>query len=97
MRGLLVVKKVLFVSNMYRGKRSETTGIFVKNQVEQLRSLGLDIDVVAIADPRRGRLAIIQKHAQWVMRFFLIMLKRGRSYDVVHAHYVFPLPDISVG
>jgi len=75
---------------MYPGVRSETTGIFIKNQVDQLRLLGFIVDVLAISDPRKGRIPVFRKHLLWIFRFFILMLKSGRTYDFVHAHYVFP-------
>jgi len=84
------MKRVLIISNMYPSKRSSTYGIFVKNQVEQLRKKGLIVEVAAIKDPRRGKFHTIKKHIVWFMKILYFFTIRGKKYDVVHAHYIFP-------
>jgi glycosyltransferase involved in cell wall biosynthesis len=83
-------KKVLFISNMYPTEKHKSFGIFVKNQVEALREKGLEVDVVAINDPRGGKVNVSRKYFSWVTKSFLRLLFKGKSYDVIHAHYVFP-------
>lgn len=84
------VNKILVISNMYPSKRSKTYGIFVKNQVEQLREKGLDVDVLAINDPRRGKFHTIKKHLFWFMKAFYYFVFKGKKYDIIHSHYIFP-------
>jgi glycosyltransferase involved in cell wall biosynthesis len=83
-------KKVLVLSNMYPGKQARTFGIFVKNQVEALRTEGLDVDVLAVTNPNMGKANVLKKYSTWLLRTFSNVLTKGKSYDVVHAHYVFP-------
>ncbi|WP_181349604.1 glycosyltransferase [Thalassobacillus sp. CUG 92003] len=83
-------KKMLVVSNMYPGKRHTTFGIFVKNQVEKLRERQFDVDVAAIHDPRMSKVHVVKKYLLWLLKTVRILIMKGKSYDVIHAHYVFP-------
>ena len=74
---------------MYPSKKHKTFGIFIYNQVEQLRNNGLNIDVLANSDPLTKKMILFKKYIIWFLKgiFFLIV---GRKYNVVHVHYVFP-------
>lgn len=84
------MKKVLVLSNMYPSEKAKSFGIFVKNQVEGLRKKGLEVDVVAIKDARMGMKYALPKYMVWLLSGLLKLLTKGRSYEIVHAHYVFP-------
>lgn len=84
------VERILVLSNMYPSKHSKTFGIFVKNQVELLRAKGLQVDVIAIDDPRKGKAILLKKYALFFMRNLLNFIVRGRKYQAVHVHYIFP-------
>ncbi|MDT8858815.1 glycosyltransferase [Alkalihalobacillus sp. MEB130] len=83
-------KRVLVLSNMYPGVKSSTFGIFVKNQVQALRDHGAKVDVVAVSDPDMNKPNVLKKYLKWATETFFTLLFKGRRYDVVHAHYVFP-------
>jgi glycosyltransferase involved in cell wall biosynthesis len=82
--------KALVLSNMYPGQQARTFGIFVQNQVEALRAEGLDVDVLAVTNPNMGKANVLRKYGMWLLQTIGNLLAKGRSYDVVHAHYVFP-------
>ncbi|WP_347862211.1 glycosyltransferase [Salimicrobium sp. PL1-032A] len=84
------MKKILVISNMYPGARSRTFGVFVKNQVESLREEGMDVDVVSVTDPRMAKVHVLKKYIAWVLMLMRVFLSRRKSYDIIHAHYVFP-------
>ncbi|MFC0525296.1 glycosyltransferase [Pontibacillus salicampi] len=84
------MKKILVITNMYPGRISKTFGIFVKNQVEALRSHGTDVDVAAVDDPRMGKPNVLKKYTKWMLQTMRQLVSKGKQYDVVHAHYVFP-------
>ena len=74
--------KVLVVSNMYPQPDQPAFGVFVEDQVESLRKLGVDVDVLFI-DGRRNKLNYLAAYPRlWAQ------LRRKR-YDLLHAHYVF--------
>ena len=81
--------KILLITNMYPSKEYKTFGIFIKNQVEQLRQNGLSIDVLANKDPLTKKVHLFKKYSIWFMKGFLFLLK-GREYSTIHVHYVFP-------
>jgi glycosyltransferase involved in cell wall biosynthesis len=83
-------KKVLVITNMYPTPNHKSFGIFIKNQVEALRNRGLHIDVAAITNPKSGKVNVITKYTAWILQTIFLLLSKGKSYDVVHAHYTFP-------
>ncbi|WP_202412336.1 glycosyltransferase [Halobacillus litoralis] len=83
-------KRVLVISNMYPSRRTPTYGIFVKNQVEALRQKGLHIDIAMNKDNRSGKLNLLRKYGLWFVKILFALLTKGKKYDVVHAHYIFP-------
>jgi glycosyltransferase involved in cell wall biosynthesis len=85
-----MAKKILVISNMYPTKNHKTFGIFVKNQVEALRANGNKVDVIGINNPLTGKKNVISKYLRWMIETKLNLLFRGRKYDIIHAHYVFP-------
>lgn len=90
------MKKVVILSNMYPTKSHPTFGIFVKNQVDQLKDAGLDVQVIAIDEPGKGKLLTIKKYLSWFMRSMLYLLKHKKETSLTHAHYVFPTGVISL-
>jgi glycosyltransferase involved in cell wall biosynthesis len=74
--------KVLVLTNMWPAPGRPQFGSFVARQVEELRTLGLDVDVLFVDG----------QSSKWnYLRGFRELhrtLKRER-YDLIHAHYVF--------
>lgn len=72
--------RVLIVTNMYPTSEQPAFGTFVKDQVEDLRRAGADIDVLFV-NGSKGRMNYL-----WgIFRFWRRLLRR--RYDIVHAHY----------
>ena len=74
--------RVLVVTNMYPQPHQPAFGVFVKDQVESLRGLGLEVDVLFM-DGRRNKLNYLAAYPRLWSRL------RGKRYDLLHAHYVF--------
>jgi glycosyltransferase involved in cell wall biosynthesis len=72
---------VLAVTNMWPTADDPTFGVFVKEQVEAVRALGVRVDVHFV-DGRRSRLAYARAVPAVRRRL------RAARYDLVHAHYV---------
>jgi teichuronic acid biosynthesis glycosyltransferase TuaC len=72
--------KVLVVTNMYPNPEQPAFGTFVKDQVEDLRKAGVEIDVLFI-NGRKSKL----NYPLGVLRFWAQLSKK--RYDLVHAHY----------
>ena len=72
--------RVLIVTAMYPTKVRPAYGTFVKEQVESLRSTGVEVDVLCIKgnDGMKGYLVAGQKMRE---------LMKAKPYDLVHAHY----------
>lgn len=85
----LTGKKVLVITNMYPSEQNKSFGIFVKNQVDAIRQKGIQVDVAAIRDQRMGKFYVLKKYFVWVLQILQLLIK-GRQYDIIHAHYVFP-------
>ncbi|WP_203245880.1 glycosyltransferase [Sporosarcina beigongshangi] len=90
------MKKIVIFSNMYPSSRHLTFGLFVKNQVELLRSADLAVDVVAIQDPGKGKLKALTKYMTWGIRSFVYMMKNRKRLSLTHAHYAFPTGFLSL-
>jgi len=72
--------RVLVITNMYPTPAEPEFGCFVRDQVDDLRALGVEVDVLAFdGRPRRSRYLEAVRHLRRELR-------RGR-YDIVHAHY----------
>ena len=74
--------RVLVVTNMFPTEADPAFGTFVGEQVDSLRRLGVDVDVLFI-NPREGKSSYLRGPA-WLRRQMA-----ARPYDLIHAHYVF--------
>ncbi|MGP4106089.1 glycosyltransferase [Virgibacillus sp. L01] len=83
-------KRVFVITNMYPSRKNKQFGIFIRNQVEALKNRGLTVEVAAIREQRAGKFFVIKKYFIWVMHIIYSLLFKGKSYDVIHAHYIFP-------
>ena len=73
--------RVLVVTNMYPSPEMPSFGTFVYDQVQALRELGVDVEVLEF----NGRKSTW--NYLWAFPRYWWQLLRGR-YDLVHAHYV---------
>ena len=73
---------VLVVTNMYPRPEAPSHGVFVGDQVESLRRLGVDVDVFFM-NGRGNKLNYLWAYPR------LWNTLRKKRYDVIHAHYVF--------
>jgi teichuronic acid biosynthesis glycosyltransferase TuaC len=71
---------VLVLTNMYPSERHTWAGSFVKEQVEDLRALGVDLEVMLI-DGIKDRMNYLRGCAKVRRRV------AGRQIDLIHAHY----------
>ncbi|MFJ7932769.1 glycosyltransferase [Sporosarcina sp. NPDC096371] len=90
------MKKIGVFSNMYPSSQHPTFGLFVKNQVGLLQSSGLEIDVVAIQDPGKGKVRALKKYVTWFARSFAYLIKNRKKLSLTHAHYAFPTGMLSL-
>lgn len=88
--------RIAVFSNMYPSKEHPTFGIFVKNQVELLQEAQVNVDVIAIDNPKKGKMTTIQKYLSWFFRSFFYMAKHHKKLSLTHAHYAFPTGLISL-
>lgn len=72
--------RVLVLTNMYPTLRRPYQGIFVRDSVEALRAIGVDVDVLAIDNSDK------LNYLRAVPRLWRTI--KCHSYDLVHAHYV---------
>lgn len=75
--------RVLVVTNMYPNPAMPASGTFVRDQVESLRALGVEMDVFFI-DGKTSTWNYFRAFPQ-----FRRWLGARAPYDLVHAHYVF--------
>jgi glycosyltransferase involved in cell wall biosynthesis len=72
--------KILVVTNMYPTKREPWSGVFVAEQVEDLRALGIDVSVYSFNG--RADWKEYLRAARWLRR-----RAHRNAFDIVHAHY----------
>lgn len=84
------MKKIVVLSNMYPTDNHPTFGIFVKNQVNQLKDAGVDIEVIAIDEPGKGKFLTLKKYMSWFMKSMFYLMRNKKSISLTHAHYAFP-------
>jgi len=88
-RGVILVKRVLMISNMYPGEENRSFGSFIKVHVDTFRRYtDLEQFVVVNTDQRKGLPRLIYKYGSFLLRSIWCSLRR--KFDVIHAHYVFP-------
>lgn len=90
------MKKLAVFSNMYPSEKHPTFGLFVKNQVNLVKTSGQEVDVVAITTPEKGRVTTLKKYGFWFLRSLFYLLKNKKNLSLTHAHYVFPTGLISL-
>jgi glycosyltransferase involved in cell wall biosynthesis/thymidylate kinase len=74
--------KVLMLTNMYPHKDDPVSGIFVKEQVDSLRALGVDIDILFING--------IKSRANYFRGIFEFLRKiHQNQYSLIHAHHTY--------
>lgn len=74
--------KVLFLTNMYPTPDYPFFGIFVKEQVESLRKVGIDVDIFFI-NGRKNRFNYLLAVPRLVRKL------RSDHYDIVHSHHTY--------
>jgi len=74
--------RVLTLTNMYPTRRFPAFGVFVRDQVQSLRRLGIEVDVLFL-NPRETRL----NYCTGPLRLRRQLARK--SYNLIHAHYVF--------
>ena len=74
--------RVLKVTNMYPTEDRPHFGIFVRQETESLRRIGVDVDVLFI-DGQASKLNYLRGYRRLWQRL------REREYDLVHGHYIF--------
>jgi glycosyltransferase involved in cell wall biosynthesis len=74
--------RVLIVTNMYPRPEAPSHGVFVGDQVESLRRLGVEVDVFFM-NGRANKMNYLWAYPR------LWNTLRKKRYDVIHAHYIF--------
>ena len=90
------MRRIAVFSNMYPSEKHPTFGIFVKNQVELLRSKGIQVDLLAIDEPGKGKAAALKKYMAWFLKSIGFLLRNKRNLALTHAHYAFPTGVLSL-
>lgn len=90
------MRRIAVFSNMYPSEKHPTFGIFVKNQVELLRSKGIQVDLIAIDEPGKGKAATLKKYMAWFLKSLGFLLWNKKHLSLTHAHYAFPTGVLSL-
>ena len=73
--------KVLHLTNNYPTLTYPIFGIFVKEQIESLKKLGVDCDVLFINGREKGRLEYVKSILRLRIYFKI------NKYDIIHCHH----------
>lgn len=84
------MKRIVVASNMFPSDKHPTYGIFVRNQVELLRRNGVEVAVIANANPDKGKVNLLRKYASWFLKYMKYVSANRKNISAVHAHYIFP-------
>ena len=87
----LTEMKVLIISNMYPSSQKPYSGIFVKNQYENLKAIvapNEEISLLAMERTFTGPVGSIAKYIKFTFKIIPLYFKK---IDVVHLHFFFPL------
>ncbi|MCM3711731.1 glycosyltransferase [Sporosarcina luteola] len=90
------MRRIAVFSNMYPSEKHPTYGIFVKNQVELLRSKGIQVDLIAIDEPGKGKSATLKKYLAWFLKSIGFLVRHKKHLLLTHAHYAFPTGVLSL-
>ncbi|NLP52715.1 glycosyltransferase family 4 protein [Bacillus sp. RO1] len=83
------MKKILIVSNMYPSEKHPFYGIFVKEQVEELKkNHDMNIDLQVITNKETSKIQSIFKYLSLWKRVFQTIIRQ--KFDIIHIHYIFP-------
>lgn len=81
-KGIERCLKVLVLTNMYPDPAHPFQGIFVKQQVESLRAIGVEVDVLFVNGP-----ASRFNYLKGIFRLWQMLLRH--KYDLIHAHHIY--------
>ncbi|NOX25222.1 MAG: glycosyltransferase family 4 protein [Deltaproteobacteria bacterium] len=73
--------RVLHITNLYPEKGNVSYGIFVKEQIDSLRTLGVDCEVLFINAARAGKAEYFRKIAE--------IKRRSTDFDLIHCHHTY--------
>ncbi len=83
--------KVLLVTSMYPSPEKKYSGIFVKNQFEELNRIKESNEEIEIFFMRRRITSFFGSITKHIRAFFKFIPFLFRKYDVIHLHSFFPL------
>lgn len=73
--------KVLHVTNLFPEKGNISYGIFVKEQINSLRVLGIDCEVIFINAAKNGKFEYFKKIFE--------IARRSKHVDIIHCHHTY--------
>ncbi len=85
------MRKILIVANMYPSAQKKYSGIFVKNQYEELLRQTTDQEQIEIFYMERSLTGALMTVLKYVRLFFRFIPYLFKKYRVVHLHYFVPL------
>lgn len=83
--------KILLVSNMYPSPQKKYSGIFVKNQYQELVRQSAGQEDISIFYMERSMTGALMSAVKYIRLFFKFIPYLFKKYQVVHLHYFVPL------
>ena len=79
--------RILLVTHLYPSPSYPYLGVFVKNQVEAFRNVGVEVLLSAVSFPSRGKSFVFLKYLLLFSRTLRLLFL---PFDLVHVHYIYP-------
>ncbi len=83
--------KILIVTSMYPSPEKKYSGIFVKNQYEQLQNIMREGEEIELFFMKRTFTSLWGSIKKYVLAFFRFIPYYFKKYDVIHLHSFYPL------
>jgi glycosyltransferase involved in cell wall biosynthesis len=83
--------KILIVTSMYPSPEKKYSGIFVKNQYEQLQQILKQGEEIELFYMKRTFTSLFGSIKKYILAFFRFIPHYFKKYDVIHLHSFYPL------
>ena len=83
--------KILIITSMYPSPEKKYSGIFVKNQYEQLQTLMKDGEEIELFFMKRTFTSLWGSVKKYILAFIRFIPYYFKNYDVIHLHSFYPL------
>ncbi|AOE50161.1 glycosyltransferase family 4 protein [Kangiella sediminilitoris] len=83
---------ILVITNMFPSKQKPYSGLFVKNQFEELKKTYRDdsLDCYAMERKFTSKVGSLIKYSKFFLNFIFKYVFTSSKYDIIHVHFFYP-------